>query len=70
MLTSDPPMVVDKCCYCGETRALRLVAAVPTGDHGPFAPVTRYLETRTPEASLIAAEEARKASPHRFGTTP
>lgn len=38
MLASNPPMVVDRCCYCGETRSLRLVAHVPKGDHGPYAP--------------------------------
>lgn len=37
-LTSNPPQAVERCCYCGEERSLRVLAHVPTGRHGPYAP--------------------------------
>ncbi len=40
MLTSNPPQVVDKCCFCGVTRGLHRAVHVPRGNHGPYAPFT------------------------------
>lgn len=38
LLTSDPPMAVERCCWCGEERHLRRAVHVPPGQHGPHAP--------------------------------
>lgn len=38
VLTSHPPIVVERCCYCGTERHLRMAVVVPRGDHGPYAP--------------------------------
>lgn len=39
MLTSDPPLSVEVCCWCGSMRYLRVVDAVyERGEHGPHKP--------------------------------
>jgi hypothetical protein len=38
MLMSNPPQSVDRCCWCGIERSLRVAVPIRSGEHGPMVP--------------------------------
>jgi len=45
-LVSNPPQQHQRCCYCGETRRIRLGGGEISSDHGPYYPKTKFKDIR------------------------